>query len=164
MSEDAQSILRVAAVIGRAASDDLIRSVADLDDGPTDRGLREAVHGRLLETDHAARGYRFRHALIQEAVYQETLPGERRRLHARVATVMAGDRPAQTMDGALAAQLARHWYEAGDEDRAFQASLRAGAAASEQSAYAESLAHYERALDVWQQPSVDSPSGRVPQS
>ena len=136
MSEDAQSVVRIAAVIGRTASHDLIRSVADLDDGPLERGLREAVHVRLLETDHAARGYRFRHALVQEAVYQETLPGERRRLHARVATAMAGDRGAQKVDGALASQLAHHWYEAGDENRAFHASLRAGAAASEQSAYA----------------------------
>jgi ATP/maltotriose-dependent transcriptional regulator MalT len=158
MSEDAQAVLRVAAVIGRTASDDLIRSVADLEVGPADRGLREAVGVRLLETDHAARGYRFKHALIQEAIYQETLPGERRRLHARVATVMAGDQTEQAMDSARAAQLARHWYEAGDAERAFQASLRAGAAASEQSAYAESLAHFERALDVWQQPSGDSPT------
>ena len=160
MSDDAQSVLRVAAVIGRTASDQLIRSVAALDDGPVDRGLREAVHVRLLETDHAARGYRFKHALIQEAIYQQTLPGERRRLHARVAAVMAGDSATQTIDGALAARLARHWYEAGDRDRAFQASLLAGAAASEQAAYTESLAHYERALEVWEQSSVTTPVSR----
>jgi DNA-binding NarL/FixJ family response regulator/tetratricopeptide (TPR) repeat protein len=154
MSDVAQSVLRVAAVIGRTANDALIRSVAGLEDGPADQGLREAVHMRLLETDHAARGYRFRHALIQEAIYRETLPGERRRLHARVASVMDGPHSTHAMDGALAAQLAHHWYEAGDEGRAFQASLRAGAEAADQSAYAESLGHYERALDVWQ-PSVD---------
>ena len=34
-------------------------------------------------------GYAFRHALIQQAIFSELLPGERRRLHRRLAEALA---------------------------------------------------------------------------
>jgi DNA-binding NarL/FixJ family response regulator len=111
--------------------------------------LREAVQARLLEPIHAGESYRFRHALLQEAIYEDALPGERRRLHAAVAHALSEDPDRPPEDGDLAPRLARHWYEAREFDRAFRASHAAATAAEHQSAYAEALTHYERMLDLW---------------
>ena len=71
----------------------------------------------MTEPDGLA--YRFRHALVHEAVYDDLLPGERVRLHARVASLLS-DHP-EWLDGgasALAGELACHWYAAHDVPRA----------------------------------------------
>ena len=113
------------------------------------RALRECVEARLLEPVHVGEAYRFRHALIQEAIYQETLPGERRRLHSAVAHALADDPDVPPEDPDLAPRLAQHWYEARDFHRAFLASMAAAAAAERQSAFAEAATHYERVLELW---------------
>ncbi|MER6506603.1 AAA family ATPase [Nonomuraea sp. NPDC001636] len=103
-------VLRIAAVAGRRTPHEVLRQVAGLDDLALDEALRPVVRARLLLVDGDA--YVFRHALIREAVYDDLLPGERRRLHARCA-------PAQPE---LAAD---HWLAAGDGPRAFEAAWRA---------------------------------------
>ncbi|RSN07381.1 hypothetical protein DMB42_22215 [Nonomuraea sp. WAC 01424] len=103
-------VLRIAAVAGRRTPHEVLRQVAGLDDLALDEALRPVVRARLLLVDGDA--YVFRHALIREAVYDDLLPGERRRLHARCA-------PAQPD---LAAD---HWHAAGDGPRAFEAAWRA---------------------------------------
>lgn len=149
LSPAARAVLRVASVVGRTASYDLLHAVTLLDDAGLADALREAVQARLLEPVHAYEAYRFRHALLQEAIYDETLPGERRRLHAAVARALSDDPDRPPEDADLAPRLARHWYEAREFDRAFRASRAAGAAADRQSAYAEALGHYERMLELW---------------
>jgi DNA-binding CsgD family transcriptional regulator len=149
LSDDAQAVLRLASVIGRAAGYDVLREASGLDDETLARALREAVRARLLEPDHAGETYRFRHALLQDAIYQETLPGERRRLHGVVARALSADSDHPPEDASLAPRLARHWYEAGDFERAFLASLAAAAVAERQAAFAEAATHFERALDLW---------------
>ena len=149
LSEAARSVLRVASVVGRTATYEVLRSVTSFSDAELADALREAVRARLLEPVHIGETYRFRHALLQEAIYEETLPGERRRLHAAVAEALADDPDRPPEDPDLAPRLARHWYEAREFDRAFRASRAAAAAAEQQSAYAEALTHYERMLELW---------------
>jgi DNA-binding CsgD family transcriptional regulator/tetratricopeptide (TPR) repeat protein len=149
LSDDAQAVLRAAAVIGAVVDDDVLRSVAKVDDLELDRALRQIVSVRLLVRDPASSVFRFRHALIQEAIYDQTLPGERRRLHAAVATALVRDRDDEALDGTLAALVARHWSEAQLFEKAFRASLVAGVATKQQAAYEESVGHYERALELW---------------
>jgi DNA-binding CsgD family transcriptional regulator len=88
--------------------------------------------------------YAFRHALLREAVYGDLLPGERTRLHARVADALAGD----DSPGA-AAELAHHRMESHDLPGALRASWRAATEADELQAPAEVLLHAERALKLW---------------
>ena len=57
--------------------------------------------------------YAFRHALLQEAIYGDLLPGERVRLHSTYARLLA-----EQGDGASAADLARHCMAALDLRRA----------------------------------------------
>ncbi|WP_164903885.1 ATP-binding protein [Nonomuraea polychroma] len=113
-------VLRIAAVAGRRTPHEVLAAVAGLDDLALDDALRPIVHARLLLVD--GDGYTFRHALIRDAVYDDLLPGERRRLHARCA-------------GAWPELAADHWYLAGDRRRAFDAAWRAG--------------RWERVLELW---------------
>ena len=47
--------------------------------------LRAAVESGVLVGDQEAGTFRFRHALLREAIYATILPGEREELHGRLA-------------------------------------------------------------------------------
>ena len=89
VSDSAQQVLRAAAVAGGGADDDLVRAASGLSDDVYEEAVREAAGHQLLAFDEPG-GYRFRHALLREAVYADLMPGERTRLHARIASLLAG--------------------------------------------------------------------------
>ena len=149
LSRDTRLALRVASVAGRSVSYGILRSATALPDDRLGDALREAVAANILEPEHVGERYRFRHALLREAIYEDALPGERQRLHAAVAGALEDEARDRPDDADLAPQLAYHWVEANDHDRALAASLVAGDAAVRQLAYAEGLQHYERVLDLW---------------
>jgi DNA-binding NarL/FixJ family response regulator len=157
LSSTARVALRVASVAGRTVAYDVLRSSTQLADDLLDAALREVVGVNILEPMHQGEHYRFRHALLQEAMYQDTLPGERRRLHAAVASALDSNTEEPADNPRLSSELAYHWFEAKDHDRAFLASLAAADAAMRQAAYAEALHHYEQALSLWNRAT----SGRV---
>jgi DNA-binding CsgD family transcriptional regulator len=146
VSDAAQQVLRAAAVAGGGAADDLVRAASGLPDDAYDDALREAAGHQLLAPD-GPDGYRFRHALLREAVYGDLMPGERTRLHARLASLLA-TRPAETGPG-TAAELAHHCMASHDIPGAFGASVRAGSEAERLGAPAEAHRHYDRALELW---------------
>ena len=161
LSVSAQEILSVIAVAGRQIEHDLLVEVARLPDDALLEGLRLAIERQILvvtEAPDEPERYAFRHALLQEAAYDELLPAERRRLHRDIATALAR-RPVG--EGAAAAAhwsvLATHWAVVREDDRAFEASVRAGVAAGATFAYAEARRQYERAIDAWG--AVDDPEG-----
>jgi DNA-binding CsgD family transcriptional regulator len=141
VSDAAQQVLRAAAVAGRRASDDLVRAASALPEPAYDEAIREAVAHQLLVPD-GADGYAFRHALLREAVYNDLLPGERTRLHARLATLLSG------ISGS-AAELAHHSLASHDVPGGFTASIRAGEESERIGASAEAHQHYDRALALW---------------
>ena len=162
LPECAQTVIGVAAVAGGKVDHDLLAHVAGLADADLIDGLRDAVGNQILVTlsgsDGVAGDYEFRHALLQEAAYDDLLPGERQRLHRAYAEALAERGPGA---GAMAAghwgELAYHWSAARDDRLAFQASVRAGAAASRAFAFADARRHDERALESWSM--VDDPEG-----
>jgi len=89
LSELAREVLKVAAVAGRRVGHSLLVAAAALPEPKLEQGLREAIAAQLLVTDPVNESYRFRHALLQEVVYGDLLPGERTRLHATYARVLA---------------------------------------------------------------------------
>ncbi|MYS87514.1 helix-turn-helix transcriptional regulator [Embleya scabrispora] len=149
-------VLRAAAVAGTTLGHAFLRSVAELDEVALEDALRPVIDARLLVA--VGDGYAFRHTLIRDAVYGDLLPGERIRLHARCAHVLAAD-PALAFEGRAAAELAAHWYAAGDRARAFTAAWHAAAAAGTAYAYAERLAMSQRVLDLWD--AVPDPAGEL---
>jgi DNA-binding CsgD family transcriptional regulator/tetratricopeptide (TPR) repeat protein len=143
LSEPAQRVLGVAAVAGRLVPHRLLAEVAGLPEADLEQGLHEAVDAGVLATDAATGSYAFRHALLQEAVYGDLLPGEQVRLHAAYASLLAAD-----SDGA-AAELAHHCLASHDLAGALAASVRAAEAAAVL-APAEALRHLHSALGLWE--------------
>ena len=91
LPEPAQHLLSVAAVGGREVEHGTLEAVTGDDDGTMAEHLRMLVDQGLLQPTRAIDGddaYSFRHALLQEAVYDALLPTERRRLHRRWAEVL----------------------------------------------------------------------------
>jgi DNA-binding CsgD family transcriptional regulator len=141
VSDAAQRVLRAAAVAGRRANDQLVLAASGLGDAEYTEAVREAVAHQLLVPD-GPDGYRFRHALLREAVYGDLLPGERTRLHGRFAALLAD------VPGA-AAELAYHSLTSHDVPGALAASVRAGREAERIGAPAEAHRHYDQALELW---------------
>jgi len=141
VSDAAQQVLRAAAVAGRRANDQLVLAASGLDDAGYEEAVREVVAHQLLVPD-GPDGYRFRHALLREAVYGDLLPGERTRLHGRFAALLAD------VPGA-AAELAYHSLTGHDVTGALAASVRAGEEAERIGAPAEAHRHYDQALELW---------------
>ncbi|MFL6252617.1 MAG: ATP-binding protein, partial [Actinomycetes bacterium] len=144
LSEPAQRVLRVAAVVGRRVPHRLLAGVAGQPEAELEEGLKEAVSARVLTADAATGSYAFRHALLQEAVYGDLLPGEQVRLHAACARLLAVE------PGGAAAELAHHCLASHDLVGALAASVRAAEEAEAVLAPAEGLRHLANALRLWE--------------
>jgi len=159
LSANAQQVLRTAAVTGRRVSDELVRRASGLDEPGYDEAVREAVAHQLLVPD-GDQGYSFRHALLREAVYADLLPGERTRLHARLAELLADERRIAEVPG-TAAELAHHYLASHDVPGAFAASILAGQEAERLAAPAEAHQHYDQALSLWERVSDPEKLGGI---
>jgi DNA-binding CsgD family transcriptional regulator/tetratricopeptide (TPR) repeat protein len=150
VSDAGRALLRTASVTGGQTTEQLLVAVAEQDEGTVRQSLHELLERKFLfrRKRGGTETLEFRHALLQEVVYGQLLPVERARLHeacARSLEAQLRDVP----DLGLLTELARHWSEAGDADRALRASLRAGIAADEAYAPSEAALQYERALRLW---------------
>jgi tetratricopeptide (TPR) repeat protein len=129
--------------------------VLDLDDVALDAALRAALAADVVVIDERADTFAFRHALIGEVVASRLLPGERRRLHRRVADALAATPDLAATPTMAAGELAFHLEHAGDTHGAFDAALRASDEL-QRVAPAAALEQVERALALWDQ--VDAPA------
>ncbi|HSK93061.1 MAG TPA: AAA family ATPase [Candidatus Angelobacter sp.] len=159
LDDAAQAVLRVAAVAGGRLDHRLLQDVVSLGADELAAGLREAIeHHLLLPTSpELAPAYAFRHALLQEAVYEELLPGERTQLHAALARAIEGRPELGALDpSGAAAQLAHHWFLAHELDRALSAAIEAGRAAAAGYAFTEAETLLRRALELWPKVAPDA--------
>ena len=138
-----QSLLRLAAAAGRDVRYPLLCAAAALPEPDVRESLRRAVDHRILVAEQATGSFRFRHALLAEAIYTTILPGEREELHARLAQELARS------GAASPAELAPHWAAAGRSTEALAASVEAARQAEAVFGLAEAQAHLERALALW---------------
>ncbi|GAA3677939.1 helix-turn-helix transcriptional regulator [Nocardioides ginsengisoli] len=141
LSDAARHVVRVASVAGRRVTHDLLAATADLTADQLDDGVRQAVEMNVLEA--GGLHYSFRHALLGEAVYDDLLPGERVRLHARYAAALADVSGLGT-----AAELALHARRANDLDQALVASIEAGDEAMAVGGPDEAAGHFQQALEL----------------
>ena len=138
-----QNLLRLAAAAGRDVAYPLLRAAAAVPERDVRESLRQAVEHGVLVADQAGGSFRFRHALLAEAIYATILPGEREELHARLAEELARS------GAASPAEIAPHWAAAGRTTEALAASVEAARQAEAVFGLAEALAHLERALALW---------------
>jgi DNA-binding CsgD family transcriptional regulator len=137
---DVAAVLQVVAVADEC--DELVVAEAiGMDPQAVAHALMRAREADLVVA-HAA-GYRFRHDLLREAVYDDIPPGHRRRLHRGVAGLLSAR---SDVDPAV---LAEHWHLAGDREQAALASMSAARNAERMHAPAAAHGHYERVLAAW---------------
>ena len=145
MSEPAQRLLRLLAVVGRA-DERLLGAASDLDPDALSAALREGMDAQIvvLEGDRFA----LRHALLREVLTDDLLPGQRAELHLRIAAALEGVEPGGE-PAWTATAVAHHYFAAGDQPRAFVSALAAAAAVRELHAYGEAAGLLDRALTLW---------------
>jgi len=143
---DARRLLQEAAVLGAVFDVALLRSIA------VGSEAAEAAFARLAEADliqqigHDCSHYRFTHALVHEAVYQNLLLARRTDLHERTGRALeraAGPHPERLSD--LEA-LGHHWSLSPDKPRGARYLMAAGDWARSVYANDDAIRHYERAL------------------
>jgi DNA-binding CsgD family transcriptional regulator/tetratricopeptide (TPR) repeat protein len=144
LSVEAQGLCRLVAAAGPRAPHDLLTAVLDEEALlAVEPAMREAVDAAVLVVERD--GYRFRHALLQEAVADELLPTERRRLHTAYAEALS---PLASSVPRLA-EIADHWWRAHVPDRALAAAVAAQEAAWREEVSSAAVSLGERALELW---------------
>ncbi|MDH6145377.1 DNA-binding CsgD family transcriptional regulator [Kitasatospora sp. GP30] len=148
LPEATQRVVRTAAEGGSRIEHELLAAVLDGSEDELLDALRTAVGANILQPDKDGEGYRFRHALVREAVSDDLLPGERTRINRRFAAALAAE-PTLVHGAERPARLANYWYHAHDPARALPSALDAARAARRRNAFAEQLRMLERALEIW---------------
>lgn len=141
LGDDARQVVRTASVSGRRVTHELLVAASGLPVETVDAAARQAVEMHVIEV--TGDRYSFRHALLGEAVYDDLLPGERVRLHARYAQVLRDGEALGT-----AAELARHARRANDLDLAVTAAIAAGEEALAVGGPEEAAGHFQQAMEL----------------
>ncbi|QDE33583.1 hypothetical protein FIV50_01470 [Microbacterium foliorum] len=156
LNDDARRVVQVVSGAERPLTHPLVTQLAGLPEVRLDEAIREAtLSGILVVADD---DYRFRHALLREAVHDDLLPGERARLHRAYAEAL--EENCDDSDTADSAALAYHWQLAQDDRRALAAAVAAMFDAKSRFAFASAARFGELALDLWiQVPDAESVVG-----
>jgi DNA-binding NtrC family response regulator/tetratricopeptide (TPR) repeat protein len=141
-----QQVLAVAAVIGKNVPVPLLRAVAGRGEEALAEDLRRLQAAEFLHEVRAVAEveYSFKHALTQDVAYARVEPGERRVLHARIASAIESLYPGRL--GEHVERLAYHALHGEQWAAAVRYARQAGAKAFDRSANREAVASFEQAL------------------
>jgi tetratricopeptide (TPR) repeat protein len=155
MPENLREVLRVASIEGEYFIGEVLAEVCEGDEkemmrwlsGELDKQyqLVRAQGIRRIDGQRLSR-YRFRHILFQKYLYSTLDEVERAHLHEDVGNVL--ERRYGENAEEIAAQLARHFQEAGIAEKAIKYLQKAGAEAMRSSAYAEAVSYFGNALEL----------------
>lgn len=149
LPELTQRLLRLLASAVQPVHPPLVAAVAGLSEDELTEALRPAFAENVLVAGERET-YRFRHALMREVVHGELLPGEHTRIYLRLAEVL-DENPNLVSADCFDVELAHYWYRAHVPDKALTAALFAAETARARYAFADELAMFERALELWDQ-------------
>ena len=144
----AREAAQIGSVIGRGFSYGLLRDVAGIEDAALQAALERLADADILLVQGLPpdSDYRFKHALIQDAAYENLLKSRRQVLHRRVAEILR-DRFADTT-AAEPEVLAHHLTQAGLTDAAIEWWGKAGDQALRRSAFQEAISHLGKAIEM----------------
>jgi predicted ATPase len=135
--EGDRELALLAATLGREFSYEVLSAVAARDEPTLQRGLAELVRAEILYPKGRPPrcSYIFKHALLEDALYNALVKGKRQEFHRRIAEVLEAQfaHTAETQPELLA----HHFTEAGISERAVHYWLKAGLRSSERSANVE---------------------------
>ncbi|HUP70823.1 MAG TPA: BTAD domain-containing putative transcriptional regulator [Acidimicrobiales bacterium] len=150
LSDEANSALAVAAVVGTRFEIGIVAGASEIDEPHVVSALEEAgAAGLVREVGSSGEIYEFSHAVVRRGLYEELSASRRVRTHRRVAGVL--ESLEQRRPGTRVAELAHHLAEAAqreDVERAISYCRRAGDAALDQLAYEEAARYFRRALEM----------------
>ncbi len=147
LPEGPRQALQTAALIERDFPAWLIYDVAE-DREAAETALAQLVDQRMLAVRRSSGEYlfRFRHALLQDALKQQMVSGPRQDLHLRIAEVLES-RTGTSWPGAID-ELALHFTESSQPDRAVEYLIRSGERRLDLYALPPAQSALEQALDL----------------
>jgi tetratricopeptide (TPR) repeat protein/transcriptional regulator with XRE-family HTH domain len=148
LSDDARHVLNVAAIAGRVVPQALVIAVAGQEEAAVVAGLDAACKARLLEAQ-PRHTYRFTHDLIREVIEADLGAAQRTLLHRRIGQAL--EQVPDQQRGRNVTELAWHFREGDEPERALPYTIRAGDQAEAVYAHSEAEHHYRTALELAQQ-------------
>jgi DNA-binding CsgD family transcriptional regulator len=155
LSAEAREVLAVAAVAGRRFDFTLLEVMTGYDELYLVRLMKEMVAAQLV-VEESAEQFAFRHALTQQAIYLSLLARERKTLHRNIARAM--EQMPATLREAHIAELAHHFYEAGEWAEALSYARQVGTKAQTLYAPRAAVDQFTRALDAARHLKVSQPT------
>ena len=148
LEELTRELLKIASVIGKSFFDRVVKDVADSIEDVEHRlaYLRdvEVLQSRMRMEELE---YLFKHALVQEAVYESTLFKRRKQLHLRVALSIEKIFTERLHE--FYGMLAYHYSRAESLEKTEEFLIKAGEEAQKSSASNEALYYYREALSIY---------------
>ncbi|MFP2926551.1 protein kinase domain-containing protein [Pyxidicoccus sp. 3LG] len=144
-----KELAQLCAVVGRNFSLALLNLVTEREASDVRRELAGLVDVGLLQEEPeelGAPGYRFRHALFQDAAYQSLTRGERRAHHLHIAQVLVEHFPEVVEDRPEV--VAHHYSEGGEPASAISFWSRAGRLAFSRTLIPETVGYLTRAREI----------------
>ena len=142
LSDEARTLARAGAVIGRCFTPDVLAGVVDRPLAELEPTLQELEDAAIIHPfqyiDHGY--YDFRHQLLRDAIYDAVPPSQLRRFHAQAAEFV------MSLEASSAVHASRHYERAGLRSQAFRTSMTAADEASRISARQEAYELYQRAI------------------
>jgi serine/threonine protein kinase/tetratricopeptide (TPR) repeat protein len=143
-----REVAQLAATLGREFRYELLAAVAAIDEASLQAELGKLVQAEILY----AKGrpprcsYIFKHALLEDALYNGLVKSKRQQFHRRIAEAMESS--LQHQGASQPELLAHHFTEAGLTDRAIDYWLKAGLRSRERSAEIEAIGHLRKGLEL----------------
>jgi tetratricopeptide (TPR) repeat protein len=145
LSPQTQAVLYEASVVGQSFAFEALQRISQRREEEVERALEEAAAVGLV-SEVGEDKYAFNHALTQQAFYDDLPARRRRRLHLAVAEAL--DSLPDSLRNQRAGDIARHFIESGDTERALPHALQAGDQAQQVFAYSEAERYYRMALEL----------------
>jgi ABC-type oligopeptide transport system substrate-binding subunit/DNA-binding SARP family transcriptional activator len=153
LEPEQQELLRTASLMGEQFSLHVLARLTGKDETSLARVLGEQLGRRhrliqelgirQIENQHDYL-FHFRHALFQQRLYQQVGEAERRLLHRQIGRILEALYAGHTEE--ITVQLAWHYTEGGEVDKAVEYLLQAGDKARRLYAHQEATDNYQRAL------------------
>ncbi|HEV3303666.1 MAG TPA: protein kinase [Planctomycetaceae bacterium] len=144
--EGEQEVAQLAATLGREFSHELLSVVANMDEADLQSELDKLVRAEILFRKGRPPGgtYLFKHALLEDALYNSLVKSKRQEFHRRAALALEIQFP-QTAEH-RPELLAHHFTEAGLAEKGIDYWLQAGLRSKERSADVEAIGHLTKGL------------------
>jgi class 3 adenylate cyclase/tetratricopeptide (TPR) repeat protein len=145
LSEQAQEVLHEASVLGQTFTFDDLAGMSGRPEEALEAALEEARAAGVVRASERD-GYAFHHVLIQQALYAELPPRRRRRLHQAVGEAL--ERMSERTRERRVAELAYHFAQSSDREKALIYLMSAAARTRAAAAHHEEATLLDQAIEV----------------